>query len=271
LDCEYCYYRDEELRGGAPIGKNNYAFSQADLASFTLDEAKLMIDNQKRPSAIGWLEKEPLEEIDAIRELMPYIAEKGIHQYIYTNGVRASKGTLEQLAEWGLNEIRFNLQATDFSPYVIESLGFASDLFDWTLIETPIYSKSYDNFVKHKEAILHTGVDQINLAELQICSPNMISHFMETEGPVYKHRRGYISPISSRHYAYDLIELAEEENWPLVINDCSNETKYFRGVGNGKEYGLGVIMYTGSYELLFEHIRYLMDQVLEDGESYEFF
>jgi hypothetical protein len=251
------------------IGKGNYAFSANDNTSFTLDEAKLLLDRQKRPSAIGWLQKEPLEELDAIRELMLYIAQKGIHQYLYTNGVRANQGVLELLAEWGLNEIRFNLQSLDFNPYVLERLGFASDLFDWVLIETPIFSRSYDNFVKHKETILAAGVTQINLAELQICTPEMLSHFIETEGPVYKHRRGYISPISSRHYTYDLIEMAEKENWPLVINDCSNDTKFFRGASSGEK--IGFVWYDNPFELPFEHVKYLMDQILEDGESYEFF
>jgi pyruvate formate-lyase activating enzyme-like uncharacterized protein len=238
--------------------------------SFTLDEVNLMLDRQAvKYDAIGWLQKEPLEELDNIQPVMEKIAGLGVHQYMYTNGVHANKGVLEKLAEWGLNEIRFNLQATDFNPYVIESLGFASDLFSWTLIETPIYSKSYENYLKYKDDILATGLDQINMPELQICAVDLIDHFVETEGPVYKHRRGYVSPISSRHYTYSLIEMAEKESWPVMINDCSNDTKFFRGAPS--ESPLGHVGYVSPFELPFKHIMYLVDQVMEEGVTYEFF
>lgn len=268
--CDFCYYASSQSSMSAkPIGKGLYCFNASDM-SFTLEEAKVLIARQARKlGAIGWLQKEPLEELESLEPLMKYIAERGIHQYLYTNGVKAHEGVLEKLAEWGLNEIRFNLQATDFNPYVIESLGLASDLIEWTLIETPIYSKSYDNFVKHKEAILYTGVDQINLPELQVCAPDLVEYFEETEGPVYKHRRAYVSPISSRHYAYDLIELAEKEDWDVVINDCSNDTKFYRG--SQADMPLGAVNYPSGFELAMQNVLYLADQVLEDGVTYEFF
>jgi pyruvate formate-lyase activating enzyme-like uncharacterized protein len=269
-DCKFCYYRVPSPKHNVSIiGKNLYSFSGGDM-QFTLDEILMLINRQAHNfDAIGWLEKEPLEEIDNIEPVMRRLASIGMHQYMYTNGIHANRKNLDRLAEWGLDEIRFNLQASDFNPHIIKRIGYAKERFEWVLIETPMYSESYANFIKHKDAILETRLTQINLPELQICAPELLDSFVETEGPIYKHRRGYVSPISSRHYVYDLIELAEEEDWPVIINDCSNDTKYFRGAF--PKASLGHLGYESSFELPFSYVMYLADQILEDGVEYEFF
>jgi pyruvate formate-lyase activating enzyme-like uncharacterized protein len=269
-NCEFCYYRHADSTLGVhPIGKNLYSFSSTDM-QFTLDEMMVLLSRQAdKYGAIGWLQKEPLEEMESIEPVMRHLSSMGMHQYMYTNGVHANRKNLDKLAEWGLDEIRFNLQSTDFNPHIIRRMGYARERFEWVLIESPMYSKTYANFIEHKDAILATGLTQINLPELQICSLSASREFGETEGPIYKHRRGYISPVSSRHYVYDLIELAEKESWPVIINDCSNDTKFFRGVGPGL--ALGVLTYESSFELPLFYVMYLADQILEDGVEYEFF
>lgn len=270
--CEFCYYRTEsvESKFNAPvIGKGLYGFSSSDM-TFTKDEALVMIARQaSKYDAIGWLQKEPLEEMDSIEPVMRRLSKMGLHQYMYTNGVHASRKNLDKLAEWGLNEIRFNLQSSNFNPKIIKRIGYAKERMPFVLIESPMYSKTYKNFLKHKDAILKTGLTQINLPELQICSLAFLSEFVDSDGPIYKHRRGYISPVSSRHYVYDLIETAEKEKWPVIINDCSNDTKFFRGAPS--EAMLGFVAYESAFELPFPHVMYLADQILEDGVEYEFF
>lgn len=268
--CDFCYYASpESTTKTRPIGKGLYSFSSSNM-DFTLDEVLALVGRQdKQYDAIGWLHREPLEELGAIEPVMVELAKRGHHQYMYTNGVKATKEVIDKLVSWGLNELRFNLQATDFSKKVINRMKYAKEKGIWTLIETPMFSKSYDNFVKHKERILDTGLDQINVPELQVCAPDLVDYFEETEGPVYKHRRGYVSPISSRHYVYDLIEMAEAENWNVVINDCSNDTKFLRGAI--KSIPIGSLLYESSFELPFANVAYLASEVLEDGVTYEFF
>ena len=240
---------------------------------FTLDEALLLlkrqvVESKRNFDAIGWLQREPLMELDAMEPLMTYLRDNDIHQYLYTNGVKATYKTIDKLASWGLNEIRFNLQATDFDAKIINRMAYAKKKIPWVLIETPMFSESYNNFVNKKDMILDTGVDQINTPELQICSMKKLDAFMKKEGPVYKHRRGYISPISSRHYTYDLIAQAETEDWDVIINDCSNDTKYYRGTGS---LPLGIVTYLSAFELPFKCVAYLANMILEDGVEYEFF
>jgi pyruvate formate-lyase activating enzyme-like uncharacterized protein len=276
-DCDFCYYASNFSTHNCPTtGKGLYTFSGGTMMQYTLDETLTLLDrqlvNQVNPypvTAVGWLQKEPLMELDAIEPVMTYIRDNKFHQYMYTNGVKATKKAIDKLADWGLNEIRFNLQATDFDDKVIKRMAYAKKKIPWVLIETPMFSLSYDNFVNKKDMILDTGVDQINLPELQICSMEKLPKYIQQEGPVYKHRRGYISPISSRHYTYDLIAQAETEDWDVIINDCSNDTKFYRGASPHMQ--LGIVNYQSAFELPFRCVAYLANMVLEPGVEYEFF
>ena len=226
--CEFCYfYGQVDPSRFVP----QWAYRESSLRSnMNLDEIMIMLHKQILPQvdAIGWLEKEPLINLEKMQPVMGFISNHGKYQYLYTNGILANEETLKKLNSWGLNEIRFNLQATDFSQQVLDHLTLAGKIFEYVCIETPLFSKSFNNFKKHKSQIIDSGVKQINAAELQLTPFNM--DVFKDEGEIYRSRRGYVSPVSSRHYVYDLIELADDEKWDIIINDCSNDTKFFRGV-----------------------------------------
>ncbi len=141
-------------------------------------------------------------------------------------------------------------------------------LIEWVLVESPVYSKSFNNFKSNVNRILDTGLDQINMAELQICHPEAADEFIASEGMLYKHRRGYVSPVSSRYYTYALIKQADDENWPIIINDCSNDTKYFRGAHTDNF--LGVNSYGSSWQLRIEDVIKLAKVVFADGFDRKF-
>lgn len=54
---------------------------------------------------------------------------------------------------------------------------------------------------------------------------------------MYIYRGGYISPIWSRELTLKLMKIADEENWDLVVHDCSNYTKFARGLNLGSKEG----------------------------------
>lgn len=273
--CSFCYYRyAPKDMPKESVPKNTYFWSADNTPPFTLDEMKLHIDKQvvggETPvTAIGWLQKEPLMELESLRPLMKYIAKKGIHQYLYTNGVFADSDTLKIVAGCGLNEIRFNLEATNFADHIIARIGEAVKLMEWVLIESPIYSRSFNNYLQKIDKILDTGLHQINMAELQICHPAAAEEFIASDGTLYQHRRGYISPISSRHYTYTLIEKAESENWPVIINDCSNDTKYFRGTSHLYP-TVGTVNYVQWWQLGIPYVLKLVDILFQDGVERKF-
>jgi pyruvate formate-lyase activating enzyme-like uncharacterized protein len=234
MKCDFCYYHNQKL------GDMLKSFYKIDNMYFTQDEVALLYD--RRPmDATGWLQKEPLLELEKMIPLLKRIADKGQHQYLYTNGIAASDEVLKKLKDNGLNEIRFNLQATDFSDRVLSNMELAVKYIDYVCIETPMFSRTFENYKKHKNRIKNSGIKQINTPELQLKASNY--DLFKDEGVLYRHRRGYVSPLSSRHYTYDLIEMAENEKWKIVINDCSNETKWYRGSKEQLSFGFSGIAY----------------------------
>jgi pyruvate formate-lyase activating enzyme-like uncharacterized protein len=223
LKCDFCFYYGQTAEEKyIPYWAYRESTTRFNL---DIDEMKLMLSKQvlDKVKAIGWLDKEPLMDVDKMIKLMNYIPN---YQYLYTNGVFATPETLKRLRDAGLTEIRFNLQATDFADNVLKNMEHACKIIDNVAIETPVFSKSYKNILKYKAFINSIGIKQINLPELQLGPKNFL--LFKDEGEFYRNRRGYTSPVSSRHYVYDIIELAISQSWDLVINDCSNDTKFFR-------------------------------------------
>ena len=223
--CDFCYYYGQTA---SETFVPSWAYRES-TTRFNIDltEMQLMLTKQivDKVKAIGWLDKEPLMDIDKMIPLMEFIPN---YQYLYTNGILATPDVLKRLRDAGLSEIRFNLQASDFSDDVLRNMEHACKIIDNVAIETPIFSKSYKNIIKYKAFITSIGIKQINLPELQLNPKNLL--LFKDEGMIYRHRRGYTSPVSSRQFVYNIIELAIKEEWPMVLNDCSNETKFFRDI-----------------------------------------
>lgn len=223
LDCPFCYYfgvknKFELMPYHFYMGKTLH------------DEQsiKIIIDKIADVSQTGiwWVYYEPFMQIEKHFNLIEYISKKGIHQHMYTNGVNANRENLRQLSNAGLPELRFNLAATHCSDKILETMKIAREMFEYLVIESPMYDVFFAEFVEKRKNILETGIDHINLAELHLSALN-IQNF---PSPWYCYKEGYVSPIMSRKLTYDLLDMAEEEDWKVTIQDCSNETKYYRGV-----------------------------------------
>lgn len=268
LNCDFCYFhgKDEDSR---IVPKWAYRESNTRY-NLDLDEMKLMMEKQfiGKVKAMGWLEKEPLFELEKMEPLMRFIADNNIHQYLYTNGILADEETLVKLDNWGLNEIRFNLQATNFDENVLTNMELACDILETVCIETPMFSKTFNNFIENKDRILKSGIKQINIPELQLSPANF--HLFKDEGQIYRHRRGYTSPVSSRHYVYDLIEIALKESWDVIINDCSNDTKFYRSTSlfDCEDLRCGISYATEFSFLPVEYYLYVLNNFV--GEEMEF-
>lgn len=235
LSCSFCYYfgeKDYPLRELIPA--DMYKIRQR---LYSEDDVKLLFEKQGKKflSGVAWLHHEPLLEMDKMLGLMKFVHRKGYHQWLYTNGTLATEENLKKLSGAGLDEIRFNLAATNCSDNVIKNMNIARKYFKFLCIESPMFSKFYVTFLKKRKAILDTGVDHIHFAELQLF-PQTKSRFAG-EGPIYRYRKGYVSPIKSRQLVYDVFEVAVKENWKnVVLHDCSNETKFYRGVNFNPQY-----------------------------------
>ena len=93
-------------------------------------------------------------EIEGYYSMIRKFREAQIHQHLYTNGTLATEETLKALGEAGLNEIRFNLGASDCSDKVIENIGLAKKYIPGVGIETPMTPEFFGAFFEKKQAIL---------------------------------------------------------------------------------------------------------------------
>ena len=182
---------------------------------------------------IAWIGGEPLlpQVLERTLPLIRYFSQTypDHHQWVYTNGIHAVPEALAALRAAGIREIRFNLAATRFSDAVLRAMAQARELFDWLCIEVPMTRDTHARLLERIDAVLATGLDQMNLAEWIVGSNHLDNpDLLEREGPLYCFR-GYItSPVASRRYVYDVMRRAAEQGWPVVINDCGNEYKHYK-------------------------------------------
>jgi len=204
-------------------------------------------------------------EIEKYYPLIKKFNDAQIHQHLYTNGTLATEETLKALGEAGLNEIRFNLGASECSDKVIENIGVAKKYIKNVGIETPTTPEFFEAFFKKKQAILETNLDFINCAELHLNENNIYNYYGEN---MYISRLGYISPIWSRELTLKFMKIADEENWDLSVHDCSNYTKFARGLNQSSKEG----MWFGAsdYACEFSRIPYEVFIPILNDDNFEF-
>ena len=220
-NCKFCYDYGA-LNAQPPVGEGMWEIGGT---KFYEEDLPLLLSIHQKPTGISYVYLEPFMEIEKYYGVVKIFHEAGIHQHLYTNGVHASRETLKQLASSGLDEIRFNLGATNASDTVIEKIRIAREYFPMVGIETPMTPEFYRAFQQKKDKILATGLDFINCAELHLNENNIDNYRGEN---LYMCRQGYISPIFSRNLTLQLMRQAALEKWPIVVHDCSNRTKFAR-------------------------------------------
>lgn len=221
LECKFCYNYGE-LDAIPPVGEGLFEIGGTNFYEKDID---LLLSIQQKPTGISYVYLEPFMEIEKYYGIVERFHKAGVHQHLYTNGTLCTEENLKGLAEAGLDEIRFNLGAANCADKVIQSMKIAKEYFPQVGIETPMTQEFFDSFQKKKDAILNTGIDFINCAELHLNPNNIDNYFGE---PMYIARRGYVSPISSRDLTLRFMRMAQEENWGITIHDCSNDTKFAR-------------------------------------------
>ena len=231
VQCRFCYNYGE-LDRIPPIGEGMW---QIGGTKFYEKDIDLLLSIQNKPTGISYVYLEPFMEIEKYYGIIARFKKAGIHQHMYTNGLLCTEENLKALGEAGLDELRFNLGASNCHDKVIENIRIAKKYIPYVGIETPMTPEFFDGFTKKKDAILSTGLDFINCAELHL-NPNNIGNY---EGePMYIARLGYVSPIWSREITFKIMKMAGDEKWPIVVHDCSNRTKFARDLNlKGKEGG----------------------------------
>ena len=228
--CPFCYDYGV-LDQIPPIGEGLWEIGGT---RFYERDLPMLLSIQKKPTGIAYVYLEPFMEIEKYYGIIRRFHEAGVHQHLYTNGLNANEENLRALGEAGLDEIRFNLGASDVSDRVIEAIRTARKYIPQVGIETPMTREFEARFHEKKDRILAAGPDFINCAELHLNENNLPNYLGEN---LYFYRMGYLSPVFSREITLRLMKEAAEEGWPLVVHDCSNRTKFARDLNQAKKEG----------------------------------
>jgi pyruvate formate-lyase activating enzyme-like uncharacterized protein len=269
IECKFCYNYGE-LDHIPPVGEGMWEIGGTKFYEKDMD---LLLSIYKKPTGISYVYLEPFMEIEKYYPVIKKFSDAGIHQHLYTNGTLAALETLKALGEAGLNEIRFNLGASNCSDKVIENIGIAKEYIKSVGIETPMTPEFFKAFFNKKQGILETKLDFINCAELHLNENNLGNYYGEN---MYISRQGYISPIWSRELTLKFMKIAHEENWDLAVHDCSNYTKFARGLNLSSKEGMwfGASDYACEfsripYEVFIpilndDHFKFLSEEELPD-------
>lgn len=261
IECKFCY-NFGELDCQPPIGEGMWEIGGT---KFREEDIELLLSIHNRPTGISYVYLEPFMEIEKYYGIIGKFHAAGIHQHMYTNGTLANEENLRALGEAGLDELRFNLGASGCADGVIENIRIARKYIPYVGIETPMTPELYGQFQRKKQAILDTGVDFINFAELHL-NPNNIWNYIGEN--LYVCRHGYVSPIWSRELTLRMMKQAAEERWPAVVHDCSNHTKFARDLNlRSKD---GSFFGTSNYANEFDRIPYEAFLPILEDESFAF-
>lgn len=261
LECKFCYNYGE-LDDIHPVGEGLWDIGGTKFYEKDID---LLLSVYQKPTGISYVYLEPFMEIEKYYGIIKKFSCAHIHQHLYTNGTLAAEGTLKALGEAGLDEIRFNLGASGCADKVIENIGLAKKYIKSVGVETPMTPAFYETFFKKKQAILATGLDFMNCAELHLNGNNIMNYYGEN---MYISRHGYISPIWSRELTLKLMKAAVEEGWDLAVHDCSNRTKFARSLNLGSKEGMW--FGASNYACEFSSVPYEIFLPILNDDSFQF-
>ena len=221
IQCKFCYNYGE-LDCQPPVGEGMWEIGGT---KFREEDIELLLTMGNRPTGVSYVYLEPFMEIEKYYGIIRRFRAAGVRQHLYPNGLLATEETLRALGEAGLDELRFNLGASNCADRVIENIRIAKKYIPKVGIETPMTPEFFEGFFKKKDAILGTGLDFINCAELHLNANNIGNYEGES---MYICRHGYVSPIWSHELTLKFMKTAAEEKWPIAVHDCCNMTKFAR-------------------------------------------
>ena len=153
--------------------------------------------------------------VSAMRQQKP-----DLHFWVYTNGILADPERLEVLRSLGIQEIRFNLAATNYSEAIIEKIDVARGMFKYVVVEVPTYPKQRDALLGCLEQLNRVGIDQLNLQELLVTDANVRN--LEGEGypsGIFSLKKFFL--YGSRQMSYELMHHCVNRGYSFTVNDCS--------------------------------------------------
>ena len=188
------------------------------------------VTNDNRPGMYAWLDC--INEINWFEDKVPYT-------WVYSNGTLATEENVKKLAEKGLQEIRIDLAATNFSKKMIKRIAMIKEHIRFVGVELPVLAWQVEKFCGALKDLDAVGLDYINLHELHLTEFNweyMLQSGKVNHKMVYSNSMDKISPdwmfhLPSHGDMYTIIRFIEDNNLNIIYNDCSSRNCRLQTIG----------------------------------------
>lgn len=146
--------------------------------------------------------------------------------WVYTNGLAVNKDKLKQLADAGMDEIRFNIAATNYlSVKIWEQIKIARKYFSFVSIEIPSIKNDYFKLIKALNSIEQYGIDFLNLHDY-IVSETEIKQTKEPHEEFLLNKTNVLNfAISTTKNTYKILKYSKSNRYSFKINHCSMQQK----------------------------------------------
>jgi pyruvate formate-lyase activating enzyme-like uncharacterized protein len=182
---------------------------------------------------VGFSGGECLLAFDKVISFIEKIKEefdRRIYVWIYTNGDLVTKDRLRRLKTAGLDEIRYNISAGEYS---LKSISLAAKVIKTVTVEIPAIPEDYRKVNALLTRMVDMGVDYLNIHQLGTTSRNYRNYL----------RRGYtflrqpnFPIVESEMAALKILLYAVNKRIRLPINYCASLYKFrFQGRGGRKK------------------------------------
>ncbi|MDA3893339.1 MAG: radical SAM protein [Salinivirgaceae bacterium] len=167
---------------------------------------------------VGFSGGEPLLVKERVLAYLKSLRQNGdpdLYIWMYTNGILGNKEIFAQLADAGLNEVRFDIGATNFK---LDAIANAGSYFDNITIEIPAVPEEAEKLKILLPEMVEAGVTRLNLHQMRLTPYNvkkMITRnytFIPAEQPIV---------LESELAALEIMNYAKLNNIPIAINYCS--------------------------------------------------
>ncbi len=217
LNCEFCYSPQaipESYTGsvfGSTPGQIAENHDRTNITGVSFSGGEPFLEPRKLLSWVAWFKD--------------HYSEK--YTWVYTNGVLAEEGVLQELGKLGLDEIRFNTAATSYNhPAVMKNLALAAEFIPNVTVEIPAIPEHAAKLFSSLQDWSSRGVKFLNLHEL-IYEPGTLSASMTGARQPAVLADGHRTAFNpdSRLLTFAVMKKVSAENLPLAVNDCSLQSK----------------------------------------------
>ncbi len=178
--------------------------------------------NKMKFKGVSFSGGEPLLFFDRLVEYVRTIRQNcapDIYIWMYTNGKLLTKEKAEILSEMGIDEIRFDIGATD---YKFDTIQFAQGKIPHITVEIPAVPEKTERIKSLLPELIKCGVTNLNLHQMRLTSHNVSK--LEKHNYTYLHGEAPVV-AQSELSALEIIQHVDQHKIPLGVNYCGFQYK----------------------------------------------